>query len=104
LFEIIDEYPGYLVDITNFVSEHIKKISKEISENIITLYKVDSNRINIKEIVSDYNDLIYIKYPAYRASMAQTVLGKNDSESIVSLNPEHVNKFYVELFGKNRNG
>jgi hypothetical protein len=79
-------------------------MSKEIVENITTLFKVDSNRINIKEIVSDYNDLIYIKYPKYRESMALTILGKNDPESIVSLNPEHVNNFYRELFGKNRNG
>jgi hypothetical protein len=102
LFDLIDNYENYLPDITSAVVEHLSRLSLQFEKDIKDYYRTDPSRFNSREVVADYNNLVYMEYPKYRMRLAGTLLKKTDQESVASLNPDHVNKFYDELFNKNR--
>lgn len=103
LFDIIDENKSYLYEITFAVLEHIKQLSTEFQRNIKDFYRTDPFRFNVREVIQDYNNLVFVEYPKYRLKYAATMLNNQiDDQSVASLNPEHVNVFYGDIFNKNK--
>jgi hypothetical protein len=102
LYDIIDNNENYLQELTAAVLQHISLLSVQFQKDIKDYYRTDPSRFNVREVVADYNNLVYTEYPKYRLRLAATLLKRTDEEAIKSLNPDHINKFYDELFSKNR--
>lgn len=102
LFDLIDNHENYLTEITAAVIEHIARLSLQFEKDIKDLYRTNPDRFNSREVITDYNTLVYAEYPKYRLRLAATLLKRTDQEAIASLNPDHVNEFYNKLFNNNR--
>jgi len=100
LFEVVDNHPQILYDLTDSVIEFVKT---EVAEMISALgeYRLydPANVFEAINSVHSYNRFVFNEYVAYRSDIALATLGSREMKDIMSLNDPIVNQFYSRVTG-----
>jgi len=95
LFDIVDQYPEILEELSDAILEHIKTYIDPLIESIEERKNHDVMQvISEMNVVHNYFRFVFYEYPAYRKSLTETILGTQDIEASVALNDEKINNFY----------
>lgn len=95
LFDVVDENPGFLFELNQAITEHIKVHIDNLMESLSERRMFDPiSTMQAMNVVHSYFRFVYQEYPEYRKALALTLLDSPEVEASAAINSKEVNEFY----------